>query len=80
MESLPRSSLKFLSTKLPTLEMNEMQGEKISGTTSHRTLAENPSLKPRPVSSQPQGYVRNKEHYLGRDGKQVALSSPTLID
>ena len=75
---MPRSSLKLLSTKLPTLEMNEMQRKKISGMISHRTLAENPSLKPRPVSSQPQGFVRNEEYYLSR-GMANRLHS-VLID
>lgn len=77
-ESLPRSSLKLLSTKLPPLEMNEMQRKKISGMMSHGTLAENPSRKPRAVSSQPQGFVRNEEHYLGR-GMANRLHS-VLID
>ena len=77
-ESLPRSSLKLLSTKLPPLEMNEMQRKKIPGMMSHGTLTENPSRKPRAVSSQPQGFVRNEEHYLGR-GMANRLRS-VLID
>lgn len=81
MKSLPTSSLQILSAKLPTLDLSETQREEVSGTKSHRTQGEKPSLHPGSVwVPNPRASVRNQECYLGRDGKGVALSTPTLID